>query len=425
MGQSRMYIRFLLILSLTFLVTTAACGGPDSPSPEPTVEARPEAMIAVEVDGESVRADPEFFETLVEDPFRFYRFINVAFSDSVCVHFADFLAQMPTVNLHGDAHIEQYAVTNIGRGMADYDDSSTGPAVLDLMRFAVSLRLAAERAGMSEDEGRAAVGAFFDGYRTALDDHTVEAPEPMVCPILRGAFAEDRAPFLESATGLMSPLAPGDESDLRAAFATYGERLGELIPEFDDPARFDIVALGGLDIGIGSRLDRKFLIRVAGETTDPLDDAIIEFKEVRDLSGIRCIQGASAGGAFRVLMGLTRIAQDTDPYLAAVPLAADGVFAERSFWARSWFDHYVEMDVRESFADVASLEQVAFDVGVQLGVGHVLHIAAPLDAQLRQEQLTVVTNLEGELLAAIEHLLVLSSEAHQRFATDVNEALGR
>ncbi|MFT6399789.1 MAG: hypothetical protein ACJAYU_004558 [Bradymonadia bacterium] len=375
------------------------------------------------VNEESVRNDPEFFRTLLNDPFRFYRFINVAFSDAVCVHFADSLGQMPTVNLHGDAHVEQYAVTNVGRGMADYDDSSTGPGVLDLMRFTVSLRLAAERAGLGPEEGDAAVASFFEGYRDGLNDPTFEAPEPALCSTIRDGFATDRGPFLESATGLMGPLNSDDEFELRGAFAAYGERLGELVPEFDDPARFEVVGLGGLDIGIGSRLDRKFLIRAGGETSDPLDDAIIEFKEVRDLSGIRCIQGASAGGAFRVLMGLTRIAQDTDPYLAAVPMAAEGIFAERSFWARSWFDHYVEMNVRESFADPATLEQVAFDVGVQLGIGHVLHIAAPLDAQLRQEQLVVVNNLEGEILAAIDYFTELTAESHARFAADVNAIL--
>ncbi len=412
-----------ILLIATVLGLAAACGGAETPALEPAGSTASGASIAVSVDAESVQADPEFFSTLLEDPFRFYRFINVAFSDAVCVHFADSLAQMPTVNLHGDAHVEQYAVTNVGRGMADYDDSSTGPAVLDLMRFAVSIRLAAERSGLGDDAGLAGVASFFDGYRAGLEDHTIEAPEPQLCSEMRDTFAEDRGPFLESATGLMIPIEASEEAELRAAFASYGERLGELIPEFDDPSRFDIVALGGLDIGIGSRLDRKFLIRAAGESELPLDDAIIEFKEVRDLSGIRCIQGASAGGAFRVLMGLTRIAQDTDPYLAAVPMGTEGVFAERSFWARSWFDHYVEMDVGESFALQASLEQVAFDVGVQLGVGHVLHIAAPLDAQLRQEQLTVVNSLEGEILAAVDHCTGLTHEAHAAFTAEVNAIL--
>ena len=42
---------------------------------------------------------------------------------------------MPTVTLHGDPHLEQYAVTDAGRGLTDFDDASKGPAILDLVRF--------------------------------------------------------------------------------------------------------------------------------------------------------------------------------------------------------------------------------------------------------------------------------------------------
>ena len=95
--------------------------------------------------------------------------------------------------------------------MADYDDSSTGPAVLDLMRFAVSLRLAAETAGL-EGDGDQAVDAFFEGYRAGLEDPMYDVDEPALCSDMRATFADDRGPFLEAATGLMTPLAADDES---------------------------------------------------------------------------------------------------------------------------------------------------------------------------------------------------------------------
>jgi uncharacterized protein (DUF2252 family) len=50
---------------------------------------------------------------------------------------------MPTARLHGDAHVEQYAVSATSRGIDDFDDSSTGPAVVDIVRFLGSLELTA------------------------------------------------------------------------------------------------------------------------------------------------------------------------------------------------------------------------------------------------------------------------------------------
>ena len=38
---------------------------------------------------------------------------------------------VPLFNLHGDAHLEQYAITDLGRGLTDFDDSSRGPAIVE------------------------------------------------------------------------------------------------------------------------------------------------------------------------------------------------------------------------------------------------------------------------------------------------------
>ncbi len=57
----------------------------------------------------------------------------------MCETLEQALAGTPTVNLHGDPHVEQYSVTESGRGLTDFDDASTGPAALDIVRFAVSI----------------------------------------------------------------------------------------------------------------------------------------------------------------------------------------------------------------------------------------------------------------------------------------------
>ena len=86
---------------------------------------------------------------------------------------------------------------------------------------------------------------------------------------------------------------PQSERDsLLSAIQPYIETL---IVEDDglDSTYFDIISIGRLRIGIGSALDLKYLARVRGETDDPFDDVVLEFKQVRDLSGIDCIQSGA------------------------------------------------------------------------------------------------------------------------------------
>ena len=87
----------------------------------------------------------------------------------VCRRFSEVLSGTPSFNLHGDAHIEQYAVTDLGRGLTDFDDSSTGPAVIDLMRFGVSLDLTNRAHGWHDGAGEL-FDRFITGYRDALKD---------------------------------------------------------------------------------------------------------------------------------------------------------------------------------------------------------------------------------------------------------------
>ena len=75
-------------------------------------------------------------------PHGYFRFVNAAFAAETCSLFNDVVDQMPRINLHGDAHIEQYTVTNLGRGLSDFDDCTRGKAVIDLVRLG---SLAADR----------------------------------------------------------------------------------------------------------------------------------------------------------------------------------------------------------------------------------------------------------------------------------------
>lgn len=75
-------------------------------------------------------APADLIDRLRTDPFTYFRFINRAWTTRVCEAFAD-ITDPPIVRLHGDAHIEQFALTNTAWGLGDFDDSTRGPSFVD------------------------------------------------------------------------------------------------------------------------------------------------------------------------------------------------------------------------------------------------------------------------------------------------------
>ncbi len=313
----------------------------------------------------------------------------------------------PSFNLHGDSHIEQYAVTDLGRGLTDYDDSSTGPAVIDLMRFGVSLHLAC-RENEWEDHSDSLFNEFIRGYREALENPAIEAPEPAVARRFRAAFVIDKKRYFEWVESEMKPLPQDEYDELLVAMKPYIETRFAQEPDLNKEF-YEVVSMGRLKMGIGSALDEKYLVRAQGRTGDPYDDVVLELKEVRDLSGIDCINVGQGTDPFRILLGQLRIAYQPFKHL--------GYFHFRglTFWVHSWVENYMEVKVKESFESPTEMAEVAYDVGVQLGKGHVKHIAAPLDLQLRREQIQFIDKHEEDLKKVCIDLAEKTVEAWKKF----------
>jgi uncharacterized protein (DUF2252 family) len=95
-------------------------------------------------------APAELVQRVRADPFTYFRFINRAWTARVCEAFAD-VADPPIVRLHGDAHVEQFAVTRNAWGLDDFDDSARGPAFVDIVRYLGSIDLVTRRRGWVRD----------------------------------------------------------------------------------------------------------------------------------------------------------------------------------------------------------------------------------------------------------------------------------
>ena len=98
--------------------------------------------------------------------------------------FANDMPGLPSVQLHGDAHVEQYALMNDAWGLHDFDDSARGPALVDIVRFLGSIELAARHHGWTR-EREPLFDRFFEGYRRGLSDPSYKPAEPDIVRRLR------------------------------------------------------------------------------------------------------------------------------------------------------------------------------------------------------------------------------------------------
>jgi len=162
-------------------------------------------------------------------------------------------------------------------------------------------------------------------------------------------------------------------------------------------AFFKVKRVGALRIGIGSAADEKYLLRVEGDTRMSQDDVILEIKEVRPTPAGRCVR--SEPGPDRILLGSSRLAYQAFDYAGGITLEG------RSFWFHAWPDNYAELNIRRDLLSPAELEEIARDVGFQLGRGHPKEqddskqLRALLLAQLSPEHVMGLSALMAEATA--------------------------
>ena len=146
----------------------------------------PEALAA---------ASPELVKRLQATAFDYFRFVNRPWIARVCEVFGEDLRDLSNVRLHGDAHVEQFALTKDAWGLDDFDDSARGPALVDIVRFLGSIDLAARHRGWTRDRD-ALVNRFFDGYHHGLSQPNARPPQPDIVGRLRAQAPRSRPEFL-------------------------------------------------------------------------------------------------------------------------------------------------------------------------------------------------------------------------------------
>jgi hypothetical protein len=380
----RSSLRLSLVAAACLALAAAGCGQPGLP-PDP------EALAA---------APPDLLSKLGAEPYNYFRFINREWTSRVCEVFAADLMSQPTVQLHGDAHIEQYAFTNRAWGLDDFDDSTRGPALVDIIRFMGSIELAVRRRGWTSDRDLV-FDRFVAGYRQGLSDplHQPARPPIVTRLQLRQSTPTNQA-FLAWAETLMEPMSETVTKGVTTAMSEFARLVQRERPELPD-AYFRIARAGWLRMGIGSATAKKVLIRVDGPSIDPGDDVLLEAKAVRALADVRCLETPRARPTFRVITGNQQLGRLKHDILVAGPevpvpeLSAEGPNLA-DWWIRSWEPSYREIAL-DDFGSVEELATVVYDSGAQLGAGSVHLPGQPVDAALQQRSLASLGTIEGRL----------------------------
>jgi hypothetical protein len=352
----------------------------------------------------------ELRQKITRSPHDYFRFVNTRFAKEVCRRFEPVVASMPYVNLHGDAHLEQFAVTPHSAGLADFDDSVTGPPVIDLIRFGVSVDLTARQRGWERARNQA-LDAFFAAYRRALAD-TSATPLPAVVSRMRADFPSSRTSFLEWAEGEMVVVSGQAKVEAEKGYARYVGLMRRIHQDWTETF-FELKRWGTLEgKGIGSAMTPRYLARIEGPTAADDDDIILEAKEVRDLSTVPCVE-AQRGDALRVIAGSVRFGRQPDPFLAIIPRGLDEAPDDPPWWVQSWSPDYTELDIRESLNSEDELVELVAWIGAQMARGHTNLLPPPYDLQQRELVRVTLAAHGPEMRTAIADLSELTIAAHR------------
>ncbi|MEO7094998.1 MAG: DUF2252 family protein [Polyangiales bacterium] len=297
-------------------------------------------------------ATPELLQRLAANRMRFFRMLAEWFEQRTCAAFHDVRSDLPTTAVQGDAHIEQFVVTHTTFGLEDFDRAGYGPAVIDLVRYSASLHIACRDVTWPCDANKA-VAEFLDAYRAAL---LVAPPvlEPAVVARLR-AKAPTTLDWLERVDRLMHPMPSAVARDVVSSWQAFANGH----PEWPEGAS-RIVRMGALHLGVGSALERKFLLRIEGPTEQPDDDVVIEAREGSPPSPVKCVK--RGGGSELLALLFMQVIGRRLPDVHGLTMMFG---LNRTFWLQSWDPGYVELSVRD-IANQTELGELAVDAAAQL-----------------------------------------------------------
>lgn len=420
--------RCLALLSLSFVACTSAKPPSDGDVVAPThtvptstpsataapVAEAPEVDLTVHLADYDFAKNPDLPRRIADNPHSYYRFINRKFSQVVCKEVASRKLPTPVGPIHGDAHLEQYTVTDLGRGITDLDDARSGPASLDLMRMATSIRIAATMVeGLPKGAGDTLAQSFFDTYLAVMAGKGQPLKAPSVVAKLSAKMDTDRKGFLEFVdkntqsfddTGVEQKVI----MDLMTGFLpTWAEEVHAALKKKVNPHFAKVKKSGPIKLGIGSALDRKFLVRVEGLTDKPDDDLVVEVKAVRDLSSDGCSTTDRNYDPRRFTVIEESQLFQKEKALFFVPR----VLADQNYWVSFWNPNFKDLKVQKHVKTYSELAELSTEMATLIGNEH---------RASRKDAPALSPDVVRGLLALAKDLERATIEGHAAFRAEVD-----
>ena len=205
------------------------------------------------------------------------------------------------------------------------------------MRFLGSIDVAARQRSWEKDRD-VLFDRFFEGYRRGLAEPGYAPGPPDIVLRLRAdaKVPATRASLLAWGESKMQPMADVTMKNVLAGVEAFAAILRREHPDLA-PGYFRVVRAGWLNIGVGSAVNPKILVRVQGPTDDPADDELLEIKKIAEFDGLGCLETPALQPTLRIIDGSKQLGRLKRKMLAAGPELVIPGLAVRGQHVRDWW----------------------------------------------------------------------------------------
>ena len=295
-------------------------------------------QIAAFNDGRDPERLKRKYERMRVGPFPFFR-------GTAHLYYADLprhskLSHAPLGWICGDLHLENFGVFKGANGVVhfdlnDFDEAALAPVTWDLARCAISIRLAAEEAGLGKSAAQHLVETYLESYRMALAGgkaQWVEAKtaQGAVAELLQQADKRKRVDLLDSRTRLAKgkrkidldgdhalSVAAGRFAAVTRFMKTFARKCGK--EDF-----FKVIDVARRIAGTGSLGVERYVVLVEGKGS-PDQNHLIDIKFALSSAAVRVLpaklrrlQPSWVSEADRVVQVQTRVQAASPEWLTAV-----------------------------------------------------------------------------------------------------------